>query len=200
MKITGIILVVLLGLLLVGCNALPATDQTKLVQGFTDATTALQASSGDLKAVALLLPPAQAAAATKVAMNVDRAVPVASAAATAASQPNASPVDVVTGGLGTIIPFIPPPYQQDAQLGLLAIGLIGALAKAVSNGNKATANAAVATSMQSGVTAALANGTLVAKPQAAATIDAQIIDHPTANALVDAVTNSVGVNALQGSK
>lgn len=197
MKIISIVLIALLGLLPVACSPLSTADQTKVVQGLTDATTALQATSAELKATAAVLPPTQAATVTKAAANVDKATPVVAGAATTAAQPGASALDVIAGVVSGAVPLIPAPYSTYVTLGLGALAILKTITSS-KNAAAATTNAAVATSMQSGVTAALANGTLVAKPQAAATIDAQIIDHPIANSLVDAVTNSVAVNALQG--
>ncbi len=92
----------------------------------------------------------------------------------------ADPVAVVVREAG---PFIPEPWRT--YLGLA--GIVGSLAVAWWKDQQAKKNLAAAQSMVNAAQAAIANGSITVKPNAPATVDSVIVDHPVANQLVDAL-------------
>lgn len=182
-------ILILFVLTLANCTA-PIT--AKQAADLQSAATAATQAAADLHTIQASVPANDPVgkATGKGAAAIDKVAPVLTGIANAAAQAGATAGDLVGPALNGAAQLAPPPYGAYLGLAALVWGIVQNRAK-----NKATA---AAVSMQSGVQAALSNGSLVASPKAAGTIDAMIVDHPIANQLVTAVENSVAVNALKG--
>jgi hypothetical protein len=191
--IVGRCLLVAAFVLVPGCDTAPITPQAQ--QAIVQAANDLHTAAGDLHATAGVLATTNAPAAKsveKVAVDADKVAAAGNAAADAAKQPAATPATVIikTVEAASDSGLIPPPYASYVKLGLLGVGLLEYLrqrGQAKSNGVAAAANGAAATSMQSAVSAAIGNGSIVVRPEAAATVDALVTSHPAADQLVDTI-------------
>jgi ribonuclease E len=185
--------------LLVGCGAVLGTGTQAQQQ---TAAAALAANANQVAAVAgvatqqahviVVAAPGtpaatQAAKVETVAGTIQTvAAQVSTAAATASTQPSPAatllPVIIQTGA--NMAAPAAGPYAPLVSLGGY---ILGALVSAYF-AKKAASNQAAASSMQSGIQAALTNGSLVATPQAAGTVDSLVTSHPTTDLLVDVIT------------
>jgi hypothetical protein len=175
----------LLGLMFISaivlsCQSTPPQQQ-QTAKDLSDVSATLKQTVADLRAVAAATPETPVAKTTTAAATAieTKAVPVVTAAATAATQPGSNLLDVIAGGAGAIVPVLPPQAQGPVIAALAIYGLFKSI--------ESRRNKTAATSMQSGVQAAIANGSIVVKSNAPATVDSVIVDHPIANALVDAL-------------
>ena len=119
----------------------------------------------------------------KVDAALTQAAPVVQAAATASSQPNATPLGVITQTITAAAPLIPPPYNAYVSLGLLGLSVIGNVIQNIKN-QKTTAAASANTDA---VASGIANKTIVIAPNAGMAADAIVAAHPIGDRLVDVI-------------